>query len=138
MAIIRVLQTDGDGSKNGQVSVNSYNVDPTAKVAGTDTIAQSDLKKYDFFNITSGAATANVLLNDDIAIGSKFILYVGSNGMEIIGGGAGLLNGGTAAQVIDIAADSSAIIYKSATNAYVVQQLTAAGALTAPTPATDG
>jgi len=138
MAIAKIYGSDGEGSKVGNISINAFNVDPTAKVAGTDTVSAEDLKKFDFFNITSSAATANVLLNDDIPVGSKFVLYVGANGMEVIGGGSGLLNGGTAAQVIDIAANSQAVVTKTATNAYVVHQVVAAGTLSAPAPAVDG
>lgn len=138
MAKIRTLHNQGKGFKVGDVSINSLNVDPTAKVAGTDSISAEDLKKYEFFNITSAAATANVVLNDDIPVGSFFVLYVGANGCEIIGGGTGTLNGGTTAQVIDLAANSRAEILKTSDTTYTVEQVVAAGTRTAPAPAADG
>jgi hypothetical protein len=138
MAKIRSLLNAGKNFRIGDTSINCLNVDPTAKVAGTDSINANDLKKYEFFNITSSAATANILLNDDIPVGAQFTLYVGANGFEIIGGGTGLLNGGTAAQVIDIAASSQAQIVKTSATTYTVHQVTAAGAITAPAPAADG
>ena len=58
--------------------------------------------------------------------------------MEIVGGGTGVLNGGTTIQVIDIAANSSAVIFKAATDVYTVEQLTDAGARTTPVAAIDG
>jgi hypothetical protein len=139
MAIVRSTLNGGKGLKVGDVSVNAYNVAPVAKVAGTDAISAEDLKTADFFNVTSSAATANITLNEDIPVGSQFVLQVGANGMEIVTEGAtDTMNGGTAAQVIDIAASSSAIVFKPTATTYVVEQVTAAGARTAPTPAVDG
>jgi hypothetical protein len=115
-----------------------YNVDPTAKVAGTDSVSLGDLRKYNFFNVTSAAATANITIGSDVPVGSQFVLYVGANGMELLTEGSETMNGGTSAQVIDIAANASAVVLKTSATTLVVEQVVAAGTRTAPVPAIDG
>ena len=120
----------------GAVEVGGYHVSPNTLVAPV-TLNKRYVDKASMFNVTTVAATDNIVLSADIEAGTNLVI-VPSLGCEIAVETGGSANGGTDAQVIDIASGSRAEIFALGGGDFTVEQVTAAGARTAPVPAIDG
>lgn len=120
----------------GAVEVGGYHASSNTLVAPV-TLNKRYVDKASLFDVTTAAATDNIVLASDIVAGTKLVINP-SLGCEIAVETGGSANGGTDAQVIDIASGSRAEVYALGNGDFTVEQVTAAGARTAPAAATDG
>jgi hypothetical protein len=137
MAIIHSLFDRGKKLKTGEVKVNSKNVSPDAVTAVATTGADlplSLINKYEFINITSGAAARIVRLPAGCPVGTELILYVGANGCEVAVVTGETVNGGTdQTDTVPLAANSRGIFFKDTATHWTCNQIASTGAITAPT-----
>jgi hypothetical protein len=120
----------------GAVEVAGYQPSSLSLTAPV-TIGVRATDKGSWFVVTTAAATDNIVLAADIPAGVGLVVAP-SLGCEIAVETGGSANGGTDAQVVDIASGSRAEIMSLGGGDFTVEQVTAAGARTAPSPAADG
>lgn len=142
MAKIYTTRNNGKGSRKvGEIVVNSKNVSPNAITAVATTgavIPKDEVENYEFFNVTSGGAARRVYLPGGLPVGTEIDFYVGANGFRVVPtvDSAELLNGGAGdTNHVPIAANCRAICFKDTPTHWTVNQLVAAGTITAPTAA---
>lgn len=137
----KVYTTRNNGTPRrvvGDINVNNKNVKPDAVTAVATTGVQLEpdvLVNYEFVNVTSAAAANIVRLPVNAPVGTELILYVGANGFRILPGNGATetLNGGGAnTNYVPVAANSRAVCFKDTASHWTVNQIVAAGTVTAP------
>lgn len=141
MAQISNVRNDGKGYvTTGPKKANSYNVSPVNLVAvpspGTS-LTIKDNANFDFFNAAqTSAGTDLIILDSAHEVGTEVLLFcvsackVGSTASSGIG-----INGGTDAQVITMAANSTYRFLKVSATNWICNAFSSAGAVTAPVAA---
>src|SRR5882672_7240446 len=100
--------------KTGVVSVNAFNVYPTALVAtaGTATTLSLDLlDSYEFFNCSqTSAATDKLAIPSGADIGQKIVIKSVTTSFGVIKSGSDTING--VATIVTLAANATAVLIK--------------------------
>lgn len=123
----------------GFINVNSKNPDPitTVATAAGVLIGLPDANPYDFFAVAqTSAGTDSVRLASELPVGTtlEFFAISAFTIKTVTSSGIGI-NGGTDAQGVAIAANTSAILRKVSATRWICTAFSTAGAVTAPTPA---
>jgi hypothetical protein len=138
MTKIKTLLNDRGQAKTGLVSVNSYNVDPTTRVALATTgllLNAADFIKYDFLTVDQTSADTDIIkIPAGLPVGSK-MAFQSTDVVALMVSTGETHNGAAATTAVATVAGALTVYTKLTATAWIVTNYAAAGTVTAPTPA---